>query len=677
MKGSPIYDRIENGKQAVNFEKGSGVMQLFHDSRNIAYRFPFGAVPTGETVTLRLRAQGDVPQKVFLRLWAEERECLIEMQKTEERGGQWYSVSISMPQTAQLVWYYFIAEKDGERTYYSNRADRLGGEGQQIEAPTDISYQITVYERGFHTPDWFKHSIMYQIFPDRFFGMHENGEIPKKREEYIIHDDWYEPLAFAPHPYENGPACNDFYGGNLKGICAKLPYLKELGISVLYLNPIFDAYSNHKYDTADYTKIDPMFGTEEDFCALCREAESLGIRIILDGVFSHTGSDSIYFNKYGNYGEGGAWRDRNSSYAEWFDFCNEPPGYASWWGCSNLPNVKEMTPSYLEHILTGGDAVVKHWVRAGASGWRLDVADELPDEFIEILRREVKSVESDAVIIGEVWEDASNKESYSVLRRYLLGRELDSVMNYPFKDAAIAFLLGHLSAEELNRRLESLRENYPKEVFYSLMNIAGTHDTMRIKSVLGEQVQSDGMSLEEKQNACLTPYCETIAIERVRLMAFFQMTYCGVPCIYYGDEIGMQGLSDPFNRMPYTWRQIDPELQEHYRKLAQFRNENVFLRTGAVMTIYAQGGVYAYARYITEGADVFGNPSENGVGLCIVNRDSATQTVCLDISAFAFDKWTDILRMENIVQAEGNTLTVTIQGRECALFMPPGNVLDK
>nr|QGT51010.1 hypothetical protein Firmicute1046_0860 [uncultured Firmicutes bacterium] len=644
-------------------------MQLFHDSQNIEYRCPFGAVPTEEVVTLRLRVSEGTAERVFLRLWIGGQECLMEMEKSDT-DMQWFSVSVTMPSEAQLIWYYFIVESDGRRVYYSNQEDGLGGVGRQTDAAVHTSYQITVYERGFHTPDWFKHSIMYQIFPDRFCGIHHNGEIFKKREDYIIHGDWYEPLAFAPHPYEDGPACNDFYGGNLEGIRAKLPYLKDLGIGVLYLNPIFDAYSNHKYDTADYTKIDPMFGTEEDFRLLCADARALGIRVVLDGVFSHTGSDSVYFNKYGNYGEGGAYRDRNSPYAEWFDFGNEPPGYTSWWGCSNLPNVKEMTPSYLEHILSGSDAVVKHWVRAGASGWRLDVADELPDEFIEILRREVKSADENAVVIGEVWEDASNKESYSVLRRYLLGKELDSVMNYPWKDAVIAFLLDQIPAEALNRRLESLRENYPKEVFYSLMNIAGTHDTMRIKNVLGEQRQTDDMSGEQKQNARLSPWQETLALCRVRLMALLQMTYCGVPCIYYGDEIGMQGLSDPFNRMPYTWRQIDPQLQAYYRSLTTLRNENTFLRTGKIQTLYAQGGVYAYARYITDGMDVFGKPANNGAALCVVNRDSEAQTVCLNVSDFDVKEWTEFLRGETFSPAADGTLTVTLEGMSGGLFLP-------
>lgn len=653
-------------------------MQLFHNSQNIKYRAPFGAVPTGETVTLRICVREGAPERVLLRIWAEGREILKEMEPLgRQDGAAWYAVSVNMPETAQLVWYYFIAERGGERIYYSNRADRLGSVGQQTNEPTDISYQITVYQRGFHTPEWFKHSIMYQIFPDRFYGVHENGEIPKKREEYTIHTDWYEPLSFAQHPYEDGPACNDFYGGNLEGIRAKLPYLKDLGISVLYLNPIFDAYSNHKYDTADYTKIDPMFGTEEDFRQLCAEAGAQGIRIILDGVFSHTGSDSVYFNKYGNYGEGGAWRDRNSPYAQWFDFNSEPPGYASWWGCSNLPNVKEMTPSYLEYILSGSDAVVKRWLLCGAAGWRLDVADELPDEFIEILRREVKRADEDAVVIGEVWEDASNKESYGRQRRYLLGEELDSVMNYPFKDAAIAFLLGHLTAEDLNRRLESLRENYPKEVFYSLMNIAGTHDTMRIKSVLGGQGQTDGMSREERQDARLSPWQETLAVKRVRLMAFLQMTYCGVPCIYYGDEIGMQGLADPFNRMPYTWRQIDPELQAYYRTLTALRRENAFLRTGEIETLCAKGGVYAYARYIADGKDVFGKAAESGAALCIINRDCAPQTVYLNIGKFQQDKWKNIFRNEAAVCVEDGVLSITIKGEQCALFIPSADKLDK
>ena len=294
---------------------------------------------------------------------------------------------------------------------------------------------------------------MYQIFPDRFYGFHKTFDIPKKRPEYTIHYDWYAPISFNKHPFEDGVACNDFYGGNLKGIQEKLPYLKSLGVSVLYLNPIFDAYSNHKYDTADYKTIDPMFGTEEDFKNLCNAAESMGIRIILDGVFSHTGADSIYFNKYGSYGENnGAYKDEKSPYHSWYQF-TDYPNYDSWWGCNNLPNVNEMEDSYLDYILRDKDSVVKKWLKCGAYGWRLDVADELPDNFIKILRKEVKSQNPDGVIIGEVWEDASNKTAYNNLREYLWGYELDSVMNYPFKDNVLAFLMDEIDAKTLDSRI--------------------------------------------------------------------------------------------------------------------------------------------------------------------------------------------------------------------------------
>ena len=271
-----------------------------------------------------------------------------------------------------------------------------------------------------------------------------------------------------------------------------------------------------------------MFGTNEKFTALCDEAEKLGIRVILDGVFSHTGADSIYFNKYGNYGNNtGAYKNPHSQYKEWYQFTNYP-NYESWWGCSNLPNVNEMTPSYLDYILRDEDSVIKTWLKRGASGWRLDVADELPDEFIKILRREVKKQDPDAVIIGEVWEDASNKVSYSIRREYLLGKELDSVMNYPFKDNMIAFLLGNIDAECLNAHFMSIFENYPKETLYSLMNIIGTHDTMRIKTLLGGLSQDCGTQKLSSGN-------EELATYRLKMLSFVQMTFVGVPCIYYGD----------------------------------------------------------------------------------------------------------------------------------------------
>lgn len=605
-------------------------MQLYHNSRDIKYRAPFGAVPSGETVTLRLDVTADnCPNAVFLRIWASEREDYIPMEYKTDNGKYVYTAQIKTLDKPCLIWYSFAVDADNCRTWYCNAEDGLGGEGIMSGTNTR-GYQLTVYDKDFETPDWFKGAMMYQIFPDRFFGVHKDGYINKKRDEYIIHYDSGEDISFNSHRYENGPACNDFYGGNLQGIIEKLPYIKSLGVSVIYLNPIFDAYSNHKYDTADYKKIDPMFGDEDDFKQLCESAKELGIKIILDGVFSHTGADSIYFNKYKAYGDGGAYNDKSSPFRSWY-FIDDDNSYESWWGCSNLPNVNEMEDSYLDYILRDEDSVIKKWLRLGASGWRLDVADELPDEFIKILRREVKSVKKDAVVIGEVWEDASNKVAYGKQREYLLGYELDSVMNYPFKESITSYLMGWETAEKAERRMMSIMENYPLQVLYSLMNLVGTHDTMRIKSLLGGMNQDCG---KQRLNSGL----ETLATYRLKCAMFMQMTFVGVPSIYYGDEVGMQGGRDPYNRAPYPWRAIDPEPLDFLKKMGELRETLPVLKTGYYKTVYAKDDIFIYVRYLKDGKDVFGKKCKEGFALCAVNRSFEPFEVEIDISDYKYGK---------------------------------------
>ncbi len=579
-------------------------IKIIHNSQKEEYRSPFGAVPTGSLVMLGLTViSEEEPKTVYLRWWEDDTETLQKMELKNTKGDiRYYTADCTMPNTPQLMWYQFkVDTKDG--TYiYANNAERLGGEGVLTFDYSMPSFQITVYDKEYHTPDWFKDSVVYQIFPDRFYGVHKEGYIPKKRDEYIIHDDWYAPISLNKHPFEEGPARNDFYGGNLLGIKEKLPYLKELGITAIYLNPVFDAYSNHKYDTADYKSIDPMFGTEQDFKNLCAAAKECGIRIILDGVFSHTGADSVYFNKYGFYGEQqGAYRDLSSPYRKWYQF-TDGNNYQSWWGCSNLPNVNEMEESYLDYILRDDDAVIKKWLKAGASGWRLDVADELPDEFIKILRTSVKNTDKDSIIIGEVWEDASNKEAYGKLRQYLLGYELDSVMNYPFKDSAAEYLSGKIGGEIFIKRMMSILENYPKEAAYALLNIAGTHDTMRIKSLLG------GMN-EDCGDIRLSSNAEDLAVKRVKIMAFLQMTFFGTPCIYYGDEVGMEGGKDPYNRGTYPWRKVDNDLRDWYKNMITLRNKNKVLRSGDFIPLLANDNIIIYAR-----------KDKNALSVCAVNR---------------------------------------------------------
>ncbi len=596
-------------------------MNIYHNSQDENYRFPKGAVKTDETVRLSLKVDADMPPDgVVLRLWDGNEHYVKMLKQSSKTGAFWYTAEILMPSEPGLLWYYFEVDFDGIKKYYSNNQKGLGGEGVVEDSPSYKSYQITVYHKDFETPDWFKNAIMYQIFPDRFYRSGKQSEFLDKKTFHRLHEDWYEGYFFDKHPFEDGPACNDFYGGNLKGIEKKLGYLKELGISAIYLNPIFEAFSNHRYDTADYSKIDPILGCEEDFKELCETAENMGIKIILDGVFSHTGSDSIYFNKYGTYGENvGAFQNPNSPYKKWF--CQSEEGsFQSWWGCSNLVNVTETEPTYLDHILTKDDAIIKKWLRLGASGFRLDVADELPDEFLKILRKELKTEKNDSIIIGEVWEDASSKVSYGEEREYLYGLELDGVMNYPFKDSVLGFLMCEKSAEDFCKEMSSIMENYPKEALYASMNLLGSHDTCRLKTVLSGEFPPKGMPKAQRENFEASGKAESLALRRMRIAAFIQMTFVGVPSIYYGDEIGMQGLEDPFCRKPFSWRRVDFELLEWYKALTAFRNSCDALRTGDIEFLYARDDVLVYKREIRNGVDVFGKKAKTGEVICCINR---------------------------------------------------------
>ncbi len=403
---------------------------------------------------------------------------------------------------------------------------------------------------------------MYQIFPDRF-ARSKSYQAPPQNKDYILREDWGGVPNHLPDD-EGRIRNNDFFGGNLRGIMEKLGYLKELGVTVIYLNPIFEAYSNHRYDTANFMKIDPLLGTEEDFRMLCSRAKEVGIRVILDGVFNHTGSDSVYFNKYGRYPGTGAYQSKDSPYFSWFRFTEYPEKYESWWGIDTLPHVNEADPGYVDYILNDRDSVIRHWLRCGASGFRLDVVDELPDEFLDRLREVVKEYDKDAVIIGEVWEDASTKVSYGQKRRYLEGDQLDSVMNYPLQKGIINFLNGSISGTQLSQIIEGLWRNYPETVFSGLMNILGTHDTPRILTVFQE---SSGGEIRDPQLQ------EDSANARQRLFAAILIWALmpGIPCLYYGDEIGMAGGRDPFNRGCFVPEKGNREIFLHYKKLMSFR----------------------------------------------------------------------------------------------------------
>ena len=449
-----------------------------------------------------------------------------------------------------------------------------------------VPYQIVVYAETFRTPDWFKGGVMYQIFPDRFHcGKHIDIEKGK-----WLHENWDEIPEYRMN--DKGKVLNnDFFGGNLKGITNKLDYLEKLNVSVIYLNPIFKAYSNHRYDTGDYMQIDPLLGDDADFEELIAACEKRGIRVILDGVFNHTGDDSRYFNKYGHYDELGAYQSKDSKYYAWYNFKQYPNKYESWWGIDVLPSVNESCESYTEFI-TGENGVVAHWIAKGASGFRLDVADELPDEFIEKIRTAAHGANAEALIIGEVWEDASNKIAYSKRRKYLQGRELDSVMNYPLKDAIIKFLKSE-TTDSLRETIFMLLDNYPKCVLDCLMNILGTHDTSRILTVFGG---IPAYSKDDMSRTVMPEDLKEVAKSKLKIAAVLQFTLFGVPCIYYGDEIGMEGYGDPFCRHTFSWDNIDDSLLTFYRKLGNLRKRSKLFYDSEYQELYADEKCIVYKR---------------------------------------------------------------------------------
>ncbi len=472
---------------------------------------------------------------------------------------------------ADLYFYKFhIVTQDGEFDLYKEGySDTNMGSGDM--------WQLTVYNKDYDTPEDFKGKVMYQIFPDRFCR-EGNVDTKGKLEPYWVH----QCANDVPHylPDQNGEILNnDFFGGNLQGITSKLYYLKKLGVSIIYLNPIFKAYSNHRYDTCDYKTIDPMLGDESDFVTLCKEAHERGIKIILDGVFSHTGSNSVYFDAKHIFGNG-AVSNPNSPYKNWYKFFEYPNKYESWWGIATLPCVEELNPHYLEYVITGKDSVVKYWLDKGADGFRLDVADELPDEFIKLLTDTVHAHKKGAFIIGEVWEDASNKIAYSVRRKYFSQCELDSVMNYPFMNAIIALCMGNMSVFDFEKSIMTICENYPKPVTDCLMNSLSTHDTARIFTVLSGADLS--LPKEQKSNYVLTDAQKSVAFERLFTAIFLQFVLPGCPCIYYGDEIAMEGFGDPFNRGFFRWENTGNATSAFVEHMAKLKNTVKPLQTGNI-----------------------------------------------------------------------------------------------
>ena len=610
-------------------------LDVYHDSHQLIFRNPQGAAPAKGSVNigLEVKAKWAIPAcfvKVYYSNGTQRTEEMVCQKR--EKGRNFYEISIQMPDEPGLVYYYFMLN-DGEKLHYYGAPS---GEGKFAPISSVESYQITVYDPDFHTPDWLKRAVIYQIFVDRYARGDQRGGLNRisyhvnKGRHMYIHDDWEEAPIYKPLPGKKAYDPCDFFGGDLQGVMNHLPELAEMGITCIYFNPIFEAVSNHKYNTSNYEKIDPMFGDEALFQELCQKAGELGIRIMLDGVFSHTGDDSVYFNKYGRYETVGAYQSKDSPYYPWYTFTAFPEEYQSWWGFETLPEVDEMNSEYGSYIVQRPESVVKKWLRLGASAWRLDVADELPDPFIKQLRKAIKEVDEENVLLGEVWEDASNKISMQTKREYVMGDELDSVMNYPLRKAILDCLLNKMDMWVLQENMAVLREHYPKEFFYACMNMLSSHDVPRALSLLGGAPDKDsGMSREEQACYRLSREQRTLAVKRMRLAFLMQMVFPGAPCVYYGDEVGMEGLMDPFNRGSYPWDNQDLELKEYVYALTKLRSQSAVLQTGYMVmhTIHADCG--CWIRFSHEGKDAFGQPCENELWIAVINRSSKVMPVAL------------------------------------------------
>ncbi|MCI8303909.1 MAG: DUF3459 domain-containing protein [Lawsonibacter sp.] len=610
--------------------------QPTYNSRDPQYKTPYGAAASGTHVQFALRpprveAFSHASMTARFESWNNQILILKMPWQGFELGQDVFSVSLDTLDYVGLIWYSF-------------RLETLNGRTQDLGP-----YQLTVYDGEEPVPAWFGEGVTYQIFPDRFC----RSRIPDPEGLVggrTVHAGWEEFPEFRPN--DRGEVLNrDFFGGDLQGVLHKLDYLKSLGVETLYFNPIFEAAENHRYGTADYSKVDPMLGTNEDFSLLCREAHSRGMRVMLDGVFNHTGFVSRYFNGDGFYPDQGASQSQDSPYYPWFSFTQWPSRYESWWGIYSLPAVRENDPSYRDFIFGGENSVVRRWLRAGADGWRLDVADELPDDFVRGIHAAAREEKPDAVVIGEVWEDGSTKVAYGVRRKHILGGHCDGLMNYPLRSAILSYFQQG-GAERFVEGMETIRENYPAFAFYSAMNSLDTHDTPRFLTLLGAGSEYWDQSKEWRARFHLSPKQRTRGRELLKAAALLLFCFPGSPTIYYGDEAGMEGFEDPFNRQTYPWGREDQELLDWYRSLGRLRRRWQALRRGSIRYVHGRGPLLAFLR-----------EAEGERLLCAFNAGDEPRTLTADVGRLFL-----LLGQAELTQEE-ELYTVTLPPRSGAVFV--------
>lgn len=571
-------------------------LRILFDSHDPKHKSPFGTVVPKELCAFSVSIPTEVRTTAVHLVFRCDRtgqERAVALGKTGTEGDyeQWGG-EVSFPEPDLYFYWFEVRTETG-----SFRLLKYGDHDTNMEAG-DL-WQLSCVTAEYPAPDWARGAILYQIMPDRFCRR-GNPDLTDKLQPYTVHASTEEMPDWKPTA-EGKVLNNDFFGGTLQGITSKMRYLASLGVGVLYLNPVFMAFSNHRYDTCDYKRIDPMLGTEKDFVKLCKTAHKFGIRVVLDGVFSHTGSNSVYFDKEKIFGNG-AYSNTQSPYLTWFKFRKYPDEYVSWWDFDTLPCVDKMHPDYIDFIIEAEDSVIAHWLRLGADGFRLDVVDELPDEFVARMRRKMREINPESMLLGEVWEDASNKEAYGIRRRYFVDGELDGVMNYPWRTAILNFCRGNDGGFALKSAVERIWENYPRQAMDCTMNLISSHDRPRALTELAapfegcrEDMAKHKLSTSQRENG----------MKMLKMAAILQYSLPGMPSIYYGDEAGMEGCKDPFNRGFYPWGNEDKKLVEFYKKLGKLRNSRKSLRLGDVkVTTDGNGNVTVRREYEDEVTEI-------------------------------------------------------------------------
>ena len=468
----------------------------------------------------------------------------------------------------------------------------MKGKGTDIvfgESESGKHFQFSLISNENFASEHFYGGLIYHIFVDRF---NRGGDVPIRKDAVMV-NGWEgiipEYPAYPGAHLEN----NTFFGGTLYGIISKLDYIKSLGTTLIYLSPVFEAYSNHKYDTGDYMTVDSMFGGDKALKLLISEAKARGIGIILDGVFNHTGADSIYFNKNGRYESVGAYQSKESPYFSWYDFQNHPDKYTSWWGIKILPRINPDVKECGEFI-AGDNGVIEKYAKMGISGFRLDVADELSDAFISKIKTKLQESEQPTLLYGEVWEDASNKIAYEKRKKYFLGSELDGVMNYPLRTGIIDFLKNK-DKTALEYEFLDVMFNAPIKVQHMQMNLLGTHDTERILTILAG-IDVAGMSNDEIAKISLDKDELERGIRLLRMAYTILATVPGIPTVFYGDEVGLEGYKDPFNRRAYPWDNPITEIRDFYQKIGNIRLNNSVYKDGRFNLLYLDNEVLIFSR---------------------------------------------------------------------------------